>query len=359
MGVQGQAEPSGEYTVHTYMQRRWECVGRKLAFSAGNLPAWRAWRTATQSKLRSLIGYDTMEMAPLDPRITEEVDFDDYVRQRVEIQTEPGVIMPMYVLIPHDGESPYSAVLALHGHLSGGKAVVVGCRENPSVAAAIEKYNYDYGVQLVRAGFITFCPDARGFGERQEALAGSCAYLDPLSGSCILINNMAFPLGQTLVGMFTWELHRLIDYVQLREDCRADRIGCVGFSGGRLQALYASALDERIACTVISAYMYGFRQALLANPDHCWCNYVPHLFEYLDMGDIAALIAPRPLFVETGDHDPCNGADGLANVGSQIDIIRRAYHLLEAEAMLRHHVFPGEHEWHGVEAIPWLERCLV
>ena len=40
---------------------------------------------------------------------------------------------------------------------------------------------------------------------------------------------------------------------------------------------------------------------------NCSCNYVPHLFEHVDMGDVGALIAPRPLLVETGTHDDLNG----------------------------------------------------
>ncbi len=49
------------------------------------------------------------------------------------------------------------------------------------------------------------------------------------------------------------------------------------------------------------------------------------------MGDIAAMIAPRPLLIETGSRDPLNGASGLANVRSQVHIIRRAYRTLGAE----------------------------
>ena len=41
-------------------------------------------------------GYDTMVKAPLRPRVTETKRFDGYTRQRVEIQSEPGVVMPFY-----------------------------------------------------------------------------------------------------------------------------------------------------------------------------------------------------------------------------------------------------------------------
>jgi hypothetical protein len=167
------------------------------------------------------------------------------------------------------------------------------------------------------------------------------------------------PLGQTVTGMWAWDLHRLIDYIETRDDCRADRIGCAGLSGGGLQTLWATAFDERIRCAVVSGYFYGYKEALLDGHTNCACNYVPHLYEHVDMGDIGALIAPRPLLIETGDQDGLNGASGLENVYSQLAITRRAYQTLDHEDGLAHDVFAGEHRWLGVQAIPWLKQFLA
>ena len=279
------------FSVHPYLQRRWKHVGRKLAFSARDRASWKAWQRRTRKKLRQLTGYDTMQKAPPKPRITDQILFEQYVRQRVEIQSERGVVVPMYVLIPREVKPPYNAVIAAHGHASGGKLGVCGCREHSSVSDTIDQHNYDYGVQFVKAGFIAFCPDARGFGERQEQLARD----NILNASCQWINNMAIPLGQTVTGMWTWVIHRIVDYVQSRPDCRPDKIGCAGLSGGGLQTLWASALDERIRCAIVSGYLYGYKESLLDQHGNCSCNYVPHLYEHVDMGDIGALIAPRPL----------------------------------------------------------------
>jgi dienelactone hydrolase len=295
-----------------------------------------------------------MLTVPPKPRVTDSVDCGDYLRQRIEISTEPGVRMPLFALIPKRGAPPYPAVIAPHGHASGGKLSVAGVGDIPEIANAIKTFNYDYGVQFVRAGFIVFCPDARGFGERQEA-AAKC---NLLNSSCPLLNNMAYPLGQTVTGMWTWDLHRLVDYIQSRPDCIAGRIGCAGLSGGGLQTLWAAALDRRIRCAVISGYLYGYKQSLLDMHQNCSCNYVPHLYEYVDMGDIAALIAPRPLLIETGTKDPLNGAGGMQNVLAQVATIRKAYRLLQAAPLLRHDIFEGEHRWHGTEAIPWMQRHL-
>lgn len=355
--IRAQDSSIGSFQSLKYLERRWDSTGRKLAFSAKTKEEWQVWRQETVGKLKELTGYVTMQKSPLNPKITEEVDCGDYVRQRVELQTEPEVIMPVYVLIPKNTKPPYPPVVNPHGHGSGGKYSPAGRRDIPAIAKAIKQYNYDYGVQYARAGFISFCPDARGFGERQEDIVKKQGNI--LTQSCLYINQMAYPLGQTVTGMWTWDLHRLLDYVETREDCRKGKIGCAGLSGGGLQTLWASALDERIGCAVISGYMYGYKESLLDMHGNCSCNYVPHLWENVDMGDIGALIAPRPVLVETGTRDPLNGASGLANVKSQIEIIRNAFRLLSAEDKVKHDIFEGEHLWHGVEAIPWMKKWIV
>jgi dienelactone hydrolase len=173
-----------------------------------------------------------------------------------------------------------------------------------------------------------------------------------------MLSHITIPLGQTITGMWTWDLMRLIDYVAERPECDADRIGCAGLSGGGLQTLWVSALDERVKCSVISGYFYGYRDSLLKLGGCCSCNYVPHLWELADMGDIGALIAPRPLLIETGDQDECNGERGVANATEQVEIARQAYSLLDATNRVFHHVFPGHHRWNGTRAIPWLKRWL-
>jgi dienelactone hydrolase len=336
-----------------YLRRRFDSAGQASAMRATTEQELVAWKAATRRKLAELTGYDTMESCPLEPISNGVEDIGDYTREHVEIQTEPGVNMTLYVLRPK-GTGPFPAVMAPHGHSSGGKYAVVGRRDMQEVVDTIEQHNYDYGVQFVREGFIVFCPDARGFGERQERIARG----NILASSCTAINNMAYPLGQTVTGMWAWDLSRLLDYIETREDCVRGRTGCAGLSGGGLQTLWVSALDERVLCAVISGYLYGYRESLLDQHGNCSCNYVPHLYQHVDMGDVGALIAPRPVLVETGDQDALNGASGLDNVYPQVATMRKAYELTGQGDALYHDVFKGEHRWNGVEAIPWMKKHL-
>ena len=343
------------FQTKAYFESRYDAVGRRMGFKAKTTEEWQVWRYQLRGVMHQLLGLDHMLPCPANPRITEEVQCEGYRRQRVEIDTEPGVTMPLYVLIPDGANEPLQPLIAAHGHLSGGKISPAGVTEIPGVAEAILEYNYDYGVKCAQRGYIVFCPDARGMGERRES-----NYESPdlaMSRSCDQLTNMALPLGITVIGMWTWDLMRLLDYIQTRPECRGQPIGCIGLSGGGLQTLYLSALDERVACAVVSGYFYGVRDSLLSMAC-CDCNYVPHLFEYIDMGDLAALIAPRPLLIESGNRDDLNGSRGILNTIEQVEIAMQAYQLLGAPDHLYHDIFDGEHRWNGIQAYPWLDHWL-
>ena len=169
---------------------------------------------------------------------------------------------------------------------------------------------------------------------------------------------MAISLGFSLTGMWTWDLKCLIDYIETRDDCDSNKIGCGGLSGGGLQTLWITAMDERIKCAIVSGYFYGYKDSLLRLSGNCGCNYVPHLWENVDMGDLGALIAPRPLLIETGNNDPLNGERGLLNVTEQVDIALRAYRLFDAEDKLCHYIFEGQHIWNAKKSYEFINKYL-
>ena len=79
--------------------------------------------------------------------------------------------------------------------------------------------------------------------------------------------------------------------------------------------------------------------------ENCSCDYVPHLLEHFDMGDIASMICPRPLWVQSCQDDRLNGPRGMENVYEQVRIVRQAYRCPGAEGALYHEVCPGGHQF--------------
>lgn len=231
-------------------------------------------------------------------------------------------------------------------------------RDYPPITEKIDHYHYDYGLQLAKQGCVTVCPDCRGFGERREDPEDTRRLPEGLKGDCYRLAHMGEPLGIPVLGMLTWDLARLIDWLEEDRRFNTDRLGAVGFSGGGMQTLWLAALDDRVKFAAISGYMYGYRDALLTLNNNCSCNYVPHLWEHLDMGDIASLIAPRPLWVQSCREDRLNGPRGVVNAQEQVEIAAEAYRLLGVPENLRHQICPGTHQWHEEDLAEYLTFLL-
>jgi len=342
------------YTVEEYFKNKFDNGYKPYAFRAQTMEEYENWRADFRALLVSLLGHDKMSSCTPDPKSLGVETLDGYTREKLVIQAESGIGMPLYVLKPSYAKpgDRFPVMLAPHGHNSNGKNAVCGIDGgNEKMKRTICEHNYDYGVQFVKKGFLVLCPDARGFGERLEKEQQGAE--DFTVCSCSYINSIALPLGFCITGMWTWDLMRLLDYALSRDDADNSRVNCGGLSGGGLQTLWLAAMDDRVKNVIISGYFYGYKQALL-EMHNCSCNCVPNLWENADMGDISALLADRNVFIETGDNDPLNGKDGLDNVYPQVDTLRRAAKLFGNENNIRHSVFRGEHKWCGDESVPWI-----
>jgi hypothetical protein len=348
-------------TSEATLNQRYRASARKMAFRGSGGAAAKNWQSKARRRLAERLGLPLFKKCPPRPTKVSTAVVDGLIREEWRIQTEKDVWMPYYLFIPPQARGKrVPLVLCPHGHCSAGKWAPGGRRDIPAMRDVIRQYKYDYGLQIARLGFITACPDARGFGQRREPAVQNDRQTPAnlYTSSCHFLSVAGAPLGLSVQGMWTWDLMRLLDH--LTRDPRVDprRIGCAGLSGGGLQTLDAAAMDTRIKAAVVSGYFYGVRESLLVLNNNCMCNMVPGLWNDFDMGDIGALIAPRGLFVETGDRDPLNGASNLANVRSQVAISRKAFQALGSNGQLRHYIFHGEHRWDGTRSIPWLREQL-
>jgi dienelactone hydrolase len=126
-------------------------------------------------------------------------------------------------------------------------------------------------------------------------------------------------VGSILVGRNTarfeiWDGMRAIDYLQSRPDIDADRIGCMGNSGGGTQTAYLMALDERIFAAAPSCYLcslYG-RQVRTGAQD-AEQNIFGQLAWGMDHTDYNMMRAPKPTLMCTATHDFFDIEDAWTN----------------------------------------------
>lgn len=247
------------YTSRQHFERIFTETQRSHRFCAKNSQEFHEWSDSLREQLHRLIGTGQMHRCQANPVTLEEVPCDGYVRKKLLINTEEDILMPFYMLVPTDireGEKR-TALIACHGHSSNGKEAVAGVRDKKAVAETIDHYNYNYGEVYARKGYIVFAPDARGFGERREGYDQGEEDGKLLSSSCSYLNVMAMSLGQTVMGMWLWDLMRLADYA-LSCDFINGHIACAGLSGGGMQSLWLAAMDSRIESCVVSGYFYGY-----------------------------------------------------------------------------------------------------
>lgn len=346
------------YTTMDYFANLYDRVARQYPADVSGRDQYEAWKKDIRIRLAEAVGLNLCQQASAEPVLLDVMEAENYTREHWVIQTEPGVRMPFFLLKPLEGCNG-GLVINPHGH-GGGKEGNVGDPQNPAVKASNrDPAKKSFAEELVQAGYYVACPDARGSGERREIKQQGDLPENWRSSSHKEISQMAVGLGMSMIGMMTWDLMRLLDHlIHTLPDLDPEKVACAGMSGGGHQSIYFAALDERVKCVVTSGYMYGFKEALLKQPSNCSCNYAPNLWKLIDMGDIGAMIAPRPLFVESGRYDPLAGANGLENVYPQVQIAREAYELLGKGECLVHSVHEGGHQWNGTGVIDFINKCF-
>jgi predicted esterase len=240
--------------------------------------------------------------------------------------------------------------------------------------------------EVARRGMIGVAIDARYHGGRAGGAKGASAY-----HQAILRAWRAKPGEKHEYPFFfdtCWDLWRTLDYLQHRGDVDAERIGMIGFSMGGIQTWMAAAADERVKVVVPAIAVQSFRWSLendqwqgrartitpvneaaakdLGEPQvnarvcrAVWDKLLPGILDSFDCPSMIRLLAPRPLFIPSGDKDancPIEGAR-LAFATAE-----KAYRGAGAAERLRIMVAPGV--GHRVTdeqrqaALDWLQKWL-
>jgi dienelactone hydrolase len=329
------------------LSRRLDEAQPSLLFEGTTPDDLSAWQQQFKSRLMGLLG-NQPERGPLELEWREEEDCGPYTRHRVAYQSEPGVSVPAFVLIPNDIEQgdKRPGLLCLHGHGRFGKDSVVGIDDAPERAAEIREQRCDYGHRLASDGYVVLAPDLRGFGER------SLHYPDGPQDYCYRNYMVATLLGTTVVALNLCDLHAALDVLTLLDHVDDKRLGCVGLSLGGRMTMTLAALDDRISIAVPSGCMNLFQERYQAL-HQCGSQLIPGLIQYGDTPEIFSLIAPRPMVLEIGSRDPLIPEAwkerGLAR-------LKKAYEAAGAEDRLYVDLFDGEHEFHGNIAFDVLGR---
>ena len=263
-----------------------------------------AWRGALKEKFMELTGLNVIAENACAPSLTIESDErkQGYRQIRFVFYSEVDEAVPCYLLIPDTGKETYPLAITLQGHSTGFHNSI-----------GVIKYERDasyqprgcFGLQAVEQGYISLCIEQRAMGERRVQSETE------RKRGCEFQSHNALMLGRTTIGERVWDVSRALDVIaQHFPQCDMDKILITGNSGGGTASFYAACYDERIKVSVPSCAFCSYTSSIMAM-HHCTCNFIPGALRQFEMGDLAALIAPRKLAVVAGELDAIFPIDGV------------------------------------------------
>lgn len=270
-----------------------------------SLADWQQQQPALRRQLLEMLGLEPLpKRTPLQAQITGRLDRDNYRIEKIVFQSLPGLYVTGNFYVPKDPPRPLPTILYLCGH-------------SPHPLGA--KFNYqNRAAWFARHGYACLILDTHEFGE----VAGIHHGTHDL--------NMWYwlSLGYNPAGVEVWNAIRALDYLETRPEVDAQRIGLTGISGGGAITWYTAALDERVATAapVCSTYTFGSQADHWVAAGQCDCIYYHNTYQW-DFPIVAALIAPRPLLIISGQKDTIFPPDGYHAVFQRA---RRVYDLYAA-----------------------------
>jgi len=326
----------------------------KFRFKGKSKADWQAWTKKLHAAVVGTLGMMPRKV-PLNPEVVVEWDEDGLIKQRVIFDVEEGLSVNAYVFRPRDAKGKLPAILACHGHGPYGKESVMGNRSSPEHIADINRTNYDYGLQMAKAGFVTIAIDWRGFGERDPR---SKPHFHDVVGDrdiCNVNYERATVYGMTLLGMDIHDGTCALDYLCSQPFVDANRIGCMGLSFGGTMTTWMSIYDNRIKASDIMCYSDRFAAFAIRDTNACGSQVTPGLFTLCDVPDLQGLIAPRPVLIEIGIHDECFLIDTAISCYRELEKVYKAAGLSDR---LELDLFEGGHGWGANKSVAFFKRWL-
>jgi dienelactone hydrolase len=348
-GFESKIVPTNFDPVH-FTDQLYEAAPLRMTFQAKTKKQAELWQAKLRAKLIELIGGFPEKRSPLESQTLEVREFPGYRREKFVFQSRPGAWVLGYLLTPKSAKAPHATVVCVPGH---GRGVddIVGIDDKGKDRAAHDGYQFDFAIQATEHGMAAVAIEPMAFGcrrdDRTKAHGLGTAACQPVAGAALL-------LGQTMIGWRVYDVMRTIDWIETRSELDAKRVGCLGISGGGTCTQFSAALEPRIKAAMVSGYLNTFHDSIMSI-SHCIDNYIPGILNWAESYDVAGLIAPRPLFAESGEKD---NIFPIAASNASFERVKKVYQVFDAASMTAHETFDGPHSFWGKRGLPFLAKHL-
>ncbi|MEX0776627.1 MAG: alpha/beta hydrolase family protein [Phycisphaeraceae bacterium] len=333
----------------------------RLAFTGTTRKDFAAWQQKLLPQVRQTLGQFPQTVEPR-PQLLGQWEEDGIVKQRWIIDVQPHLSATLLLYRPA-GLAPGErrpAILACHGHGPLGKDGPMGNAYTDAGRANIKYHNYDYGLQMAKAGFVTYAIDWLGFGERNAEAKPHYSGTITLNGqvgrdACNVYYLNATLLGTTVLAMNLHDAARATDFVCQQPFVDPNHLGVMGLSLGGTMATWVALTDARFKAADVICYTGPFYEIAFQTYNVCGSQISPGLLALCDIADLQGLLAPRALLMEIALHDSCFSAD---HTQKSYEHIRRIYTAAGAADQLDLDLYPGEHAWGGNKSVPFFRQHL-
>src|SRR5262245_23880295 len=191
-----------------YTRDLYAAAPRQLRFRARAQREAAAWQKTLRAKLTELVGGFPATRVPLRPVTLETREFSGYRREKIVFDSQPGVSVLAYLLLPDTARQPAAVMICVPGH---GRGVddIVGIDERGNDRTDKAGYQHDFAIQVAEAGLAAVAIEPMGFGCRRDPInAGqglSRKACDPAAGGALLV-------GRTMIGWRVGDVVRTLDY---------------------------------------------------------------------------------------------------------------------------------------------------
>ncbi|WP_459193313.1 alpha/beta hydrolase family protein [Halosimplex sp. J119] len=274
-------------------------------------------RERIRSFLTASIGGLPDRPADLAVETTGRRESEGYAVECVTFESRPNYHVTANCYVPDDDE-PHPGILFLCGHAG---------------PAREDEWNQRACVALARNGFVVLVVDPLGQGERRQYRDLDHDDAEVRGGGGVFPHSYAgqkcFYAGTNLARYVIHDDQCALEYLCGRPDVDEGRIGVTGTSGGGLQTIYLSLLDDRVdaaaPCCSVSA---RYEQLKTGNRTHAEQALVGSADRGIDYDDLLAALAPLPLFVGAAAHDRYFPIEGTHDA---LDRVRDVYACYGAE----------------------------
>ena len=318
-------------------------------------------RGPMEARFRELLGFSRMPERPdtvlpvLEYASTEDARFDEI---RFHFVPEPDFAVPCHMLLPKDrrpGEK-LPVVICLQGH-STGMHISMGRKKFPRDEESLRGGDRDFALQIVARGYIAVAMEQRGLGELSPKVAwggtGTMCHVAAMS---------ALSLGRTIQGERAYDVSCLIDALEQFAVLRPgfdvsldlERLAMMGKSGGGTTTYHAACVEPRIKVMMPSCSFNTYAASIMSLY-HCTCNYIPDIVRWMEMPDLAVLLAPRPLIIVSGREDPIFPLEAVQEGFAEVQQIYTAAGKPENCRLI---IGDGAHRFYAADAWPVFDRYI-